>query len=71
MLKLNTKNLKVAATTGIGKAIEVVNCTMKKVDHALYRSEVFWKAEKGKLFYQSHNFNTITKIELSISDLDL
>ena len=50
MLKENTKNLQAAPTTGIGKAIEVVNRTMKKVDHALYRSEVFRKAEKGKLF---------------------
>ena len=50
MLKENTKNLQVVPTTGIDKAIEVVNCTMKKVDHVLYRSEVFWKAEKGKLF---------------------
>ena len=51
MLTENTKNVQVAPTTGIGKAIEVVNCAMKKVNHALYHGEVFRKAEKGKLFY--------------------
>ena len=50
MLTENTKNVQVAPTTGIGKAIEVVNCAMKKVNHASYRGEVFPKAEKGKLF---------------------
>ena len=38
MLTEDTKN--VAPATGIGKAIEVVNCAMKKVSHALYRGEV-------------------------------
>ena len=72
MLTENTKNVQVAPTTGIGKAIEVVNCAMKKVNHALYRGDVFRKAEKDKLFfYQSHNFNTTIKIELSISDPNL
>ena len=66
MLTENTKKVQVATTTGIGKAIEVVNSAMKKVNHVLYRGEVFRKAEKGKLFYQSHNFNTTFKIELSI-----
>ena len=51
MLAENTKNVQVAASTGIGKAIEVVNCAMKKVNHALYRGKVFRNAEKGKLFY--------------------
>ena len=51
MLTENTKNVQVAPTTGIGKAIEVVNCAMKKVNHALYHGELFRKAEKGKLFY--------------------
>ena len=50
MLTENTKNVQVAPTTGIGKAIEVVNCAMKKVNHASYRGEVFPKAEKVKLF---------------------
>ena len=50
MLTENTKNVQVATTTGIGKAIEVVNSAMKKMNHALYRGEVFRKAEKGKLF---------------------
>ena len=50
MLTENTKKVQVATTTGIGKAIEVVNSAMKKVNHALYRGEVFRKAEKGKLF---------------------
>ena len=50
MLTENTKNVQVAPTTGIGKAIEVVNCAMKKVNHALYRGDVFRKAEKDKLF---------------------
>ena len=49
MLTEDTKN--VAPATGIGKAIEVVNCAMKKVNHALYRGEVLRNAEKGKLFY--------------------
>ena len=50
MLTENTKKVQVATTTGIGKTIEVVNSAMKKVNHALYRGEVFRKAEKGKLF---------------------
>ena len=50
MLTEDTKNVQVAPTTGIGKAIEVVKCAMKKVNHALYRGDVFRKAEKGKLF---------------------
>ena len=49
---------KVAPTIGIGKAIEVINYAMKKVNHALYRGKVFWKADKCKLFYNSHKFNT-------------
>ena len=72
MLTENTKNVQVALTTGIGKALEVINCAMKKVNHALHSGEVFRKAEKGKLFfYQSHNFNTTIEIELSISDPNL
>ena len=71
MLTENTKKVQVATTTGIGKAIEVVNSAMKKVNHALYRGEVFRKAEKGKLFYRSHNFNTTIETELSISDPNL
>ena len=71
ILTENTKNVQVAPTTGIGKAIEVVNCAMKKMNHVLYRGEVFRKAEKGKLFHQSHNFNTTIEIELFISDLNL
>ena len=51
MLAENTKNVQIAPTSGIGKAIEVVNCAMKKVNHALYHGELFRKAEKGKLFY--------------------
>ena len=41
MLTEDTKN--VAPATGIGKAIEVVNCAMKKVNHGLYRGDVFRK----------------------------
>ena len=37
-------------TTGIGKALQIVKVTMKKVDHALYRGEVYCKAKKGKCF---------------------
>ena len=51
LLTENTKNVQVAPTTGIVKATEVVDCAMKKVNHALYCGEVFPKAEKGKLFY--------------------
>ena len=50
MLTENTKNVQVSPTTGIGKAMEVGNCAMKKVSHVLYRGEAFQKAEKGKLF---------------------
>ena len=35
MLTENTKNVQGAPATGIGKAIEVVNCAMKKVNHGL------------------------------------
>ena len=51
MITEDTKNIQVPPTTGIGKATEVVNCVMKKVNLALYRGEVFRKVEKGKLFY--------------------
>ena len=61
---------KFALTIGTGKAIKVINCAMKKVNHALYRGEVSWKADKCKLFYNSHNFNTTIEIKLSISDLN-
>ena len=71
MLTENTKNVQVAPTTGIGKAIEVVNCAMKKVSNAINCGEVFRKAEKGKRFYQSRNFQTTSEIELSVSDLNL
>ena len=71
MLTESTKSVQVAPTTWIGKAIEVVNCAMKKVDHALNCGEVFWKVEKGKRFYQSRNFQTASEIELSVSDLNL
>ena len=71
MLTEKTKNVQVAPTTGKGKAIEVVNSAMKKVNHALYRGEVFRKSEKGKFFYQSHTFNTTIKIQPSISVLNL
>ena len=50
MLTENITDVQVTPPTGIGKAIEFVNCAMKKVNHALYRGEVFRKAEKGKLF---------------------
>ena len=50
MLAENTKNVQIAPTSGIGKAIEVVNCAMKKVNHALYCGEVFRKAEKADNF---------------------
>ena len=43
MLTENTKNVQGAPATGIGKAIEVVNCAMKKVNHGLYRGDVFRK----------------------------
>ena len=43
------------------------------MNHALYHGEVFRKPEKGKTFYQSHNFevNTTIKTEPSISALNL
>ena len=46
MLTENTKNVQVAPTTRLGKATEVVNCAMKKMNHTLYCAEVFQKAEK-------------------------
>ena len=42
--------MQVPPTSCIEKAIEVINCAMKKVNHALYCGEVFQKSEKGKLF---------------------
>ena len=36
MLTENTKNVQVAPTSGIGKAIEVINYVMQKVNYALY-----------------------------------
>ena len=41
-------NMYIEPTTGIGKAIKTVQCAMKKVNHALYRGEVYAKCEKGK-----------------------
>ena len=33
------------------------------MNHALYHGEVFRKPEKGKTFYQSHNFEVNTTIK--------
>ena len=69
MLAENTKNVQVAPTTGIGKAIEVVNCAMKKVNHALYRGEVFRKSEKDKAFIKVITLKTLLKLNLLLQFL--
>ena len=78
MLAENTKNVQLAPTTGIGKAIEVVNCVMKKVNHALYRGEVFRKSEKGKPFIKVITLTLLLKFNLlfqfliyKVTDFDL
>ena len=78
MLTEKTKNVQVAPTTGIGKAIEVVNCAMKKVNHALYRGEVFRKSEKGKPFIKVIPLTLLLKFNLlfqflicKVNDFDL
>ena len=78
MLAENTKNVQVAPTTGIGKAIENVNCAMKKVNHALYRGEAFRKSEKGKAFIKVITLKTLLKLNLllqflicKVNDFDL
>ena len=50
MLTENTNNVQVVPTTGVRKAIGVVNFAMKKVNQALYRGEVFRKSEKSEPF---------------------
>ena len=50
MLTENTNNVQVAPTTGLRKAIEVVNFAMKKVNQAVYPGEVFRKSEKSEPF---------------------
>ena len=69
MLAENTKNVQVAPTTGIGKAIENVNCAMKKVNHALYRGEAFRKSEKGKAFIKVITLKTLLKLNLLLQFL--
>ena len=78
MLTESTKNVQFAPKTGIGKAIEVVNCAMKKVNHALYRAEVFRKSEKGKPFIKIISLTLLLKFNLifqflicKINDFDL
>ena len=78
MLAENIKNVQVAPTTGIGKATEVVNCAMKKVNHALYRGEVFRKSEKSKPFIKVITLKTLLKLNLllqflicKVNDFDL
>jgi len=44
-------NLRIEPTTGIGKAIQIVKCAMKKVGHALYSGEIYKKAEHGQFSY--------------------
>ena len=63
MLTENTTNVEVAPTTGTGKAIEVVNCAMKKVNHALY-PEVFRKSEEGKPFIKVITLKILLKFNL-------
>ena len=74
----NTKKVQVAPTTGIGKATEVVNCAVKKVNHALYRGEVFSKFEKGKPFIKVITLTLLSKFNLpfqfsicKVNDFDL
>ena len=64
MLTENTKNVQVAPTTSIGKAIEVVNCVMKNVNQGLYHGEVFRKPEKGKPFIKVITLTLILKFNL-------
>ena len=64
MLTENTKNEQVAPTTAIGKAIEIANCAMKKVNHALYCGEVFTKSEKGKPFTKVITLTLLLKFNL-------
>ena len=78
MLTEKTKNVQVAPATGIGKAIEVVNCAMKKVNHALYRGELFRKSEKGKPFIKLIPLALLLKFNLlfqflicKVNDFDL
>ena len=74
----NTKKVQVAPTTGIGKATEVVNCAVKKVNHALYRGEVFSKFKKGKPFIKVITLTLLSKFNLlfqfsicKVNDFDL
>ena len=67
MLTENTKNVQVAPTTGIDKAIEVVNCAIKK--WTMPYIVVMYSGKPRKVnffFYQSHNFSATIEIELSI-----
>ena len=75
MLTKSTKNVQVAPKTGIGK---VVNGAMKKVNHALYRAEVFRKFEKGKPFIKVITLTLLLKFNLlfqflicKVNDFDL
>ena len=78
MLTDKTKNVQVAPTTGIVKAIEVVHCAIKKVNHALDCGEVFRKSEKGKPFIKVITFTLLLKFNLlcqflicKVNDFDL
>ena len=64
VLTESTKKVQVAPTTGIEKYIKVVNCVVKKGNHAFYRGDVFRKSEKGKPFYQNHNLILLLKLNL-------
>ena len=45
-----------AASTPIGKAIEIVQKTLHKNKHALYRGEIYRKAEKGNFYICTLSF---------------
>ena len=62
MLTENTYNVQVVPTTGVRKAIGVVNFAMKKVNQALYRGEVFRKSEKSEPFIKVITTTLLLKV---------
>ena len=62
MLTENTNNVQVVPTTGVRKAIGVVNFAMKKVNQALYRGEVFRKSEKSEPFIKVITTTLLLKV---------
>jgi len=50
-LKVNSAPLNIEPTTGIGKSLKVMKAILKRMDHGLFRGEIYRLAPKGQYAY--------------------